>query len=107
MAVIFPPEITIVWSFLAAAPVPSITRTCSSAITGDCTRMKSFMVGCGCGCARHVAQLTTINAKSKRRIDKPPVAQEPCSINAGLDSCKRVEDDTSESNGSNQHIGLD
>src|SRR6478735_732639 len=83
MAVIFPPEIMIVWSAFAAAPVPSITRTCSSAITGDCTRMKSFIVGCGCGWAKPLAQQTTIRAMSKRRIEASS-AQEPCSIIACL-----------------------
>src|SRR5580765_6963643 len=70
IAVIFPPEMMIVWSAFAAAPVPSITRTCSSAITGDCTRMKSLIVGCGCGWAKHLIQLTTIRAMSKRRIEE-------------------------------------
>src|SRR6478752_821502 len=69
-AVIFPPAITIVWSVFAAAPVPSITRTCSSAMVGDCTRIKSLMVGCGCGWAKQVAQLTTIRAISKRRMEQ-------------------------------------
>jgi hypothetical protein len=32
--------------------------------------MKSLMVGCGCGWAKHVAQLTTMRAVSKRRIEQ-------------------------------------
>src|SRR6478609_6367442 len=89
MAVIFPPEIMIVWSAFAAAPVPSITRTCSSAITGDCTRMKSFMVGCGGGWAKPLAQQTTIRTMSKRRIEEASSPQEPCSIIACCISRKR------------------
>ena len=34
---------------LAAAPVPSITRTCSSAMMPGGTRMKSLIAGAGCG----------------------------------------------------------
>jgi hypothetical protein len=32
--------------------------------------MKSLIVGCGCGWAKHLIQLTTIRAMSKRRIEE-------------------------------------
>jgi len=43
MALILSPEIRIVCSLVGMSPVPSITRKCSSATTGACMRMKSFI----------------------------------------------------------------
>jgi hypothetical protein len=48
-AVIRPLSITIVWSLFAGRPVPSITRTCCSAMIGASMEMKSCVT---CGSAR-------------------------------------------------------
>src|SRR5262245_5987192 len=49
IALMTPPSMTIVWSSTAGAPVPSITRTCCSAIAGASTEMNSCVT---CGSAR-------------------------------------------------------
>src|SRR5882762_6810153 len=73
MAMIFSSEITMVWSGLAAAPVPSITRTCSSTIAPAGTLMKSLTEDC-CGWAEHkAAQQITSKTADKRRMARASV----------------------------------
>jgi hypothetical protein len=51
IAVILPLAIMMLWSGLGSAPVPSITRTCSSAINGALARRK--------GCAGSATPIAT------------------------------------------------
>src|SRR5262249_32031609 len=62
-AAILPSEMRMVWSFFTGAPVPSITRRCSRAITPPGTLMKSLVVGPDCGWAKP-------RATQQRRVSK-------------------------------------
>src|SRR5580765_6959253 len=62
---IFPPEITTVWSSPAGPPVPSITRTCVSAMTGASTLTKALTSGDGV-CAKRGA------ARQRNAVRKRP-----------------------------------